>query len=116
MAAGSFTERVRQELMAWLKEKGLGWHSPINFEYRLHRHKRVAVTLTNPRIYHRRLRGDGSKGFVLEGKILSIDGLRPAGIAKHGEFALTRIVGHHPVRLLAESVAEEAVKNQPQLR
>lgn len=100
-AEGSFTERARSELRAWLEKNGLDtWHDPVSFEYRLHRHKRITVTLTHLNIYHRRLRGNGSKGFVLEGRVLSINGLPPAHRNYIGEFALTRIVGRHPIRLL----------------
>lgn len=96
---GSFTEHVRQELHDWLAKNGLNWHSQISFRYRLYRRKVVVVTITYPRIYHRKLRGNGSKGFTLEGRILSIDGMPPA-YGKVGEFALNRIVGHHPLRML----------------
>lgn len=102
-AEGSFTERIRQEFRAWQKRNGLDWHSPLSFDYRLYRHRTVRITLTSPHIFHRRLCGNGSKGFVLTGEVLSINGLRPGGMNKRGEFALNRIVGHHPVRLLAET-------------
>lgn len=100
---GSFTEHVRQEFRAWQERNGLdAWSDPITFEYRLHRRQRVVVSIVHPAIFHRKIRGDGSKGFVLEGRILSIDGLPPARRYQTGEFALTRIIGRHPIRLLAE--------------
>ena len=61
------------------------------------------VTITYPRIYHRKIRGDGSKGFVLEGRILSIEGVPSA--CKTGEFALNRIIGQHPLRLLVAPIS-----------
>jgi hypothetical protein len=97
---GSFTEGIREALKDWLKARGMDWYSQISFEYRLSRHKRITVNMTHPRIYHRPQRGDGSKGFVLDGIVLSIDGLLPPHRTYYGEFALNRIVGHHPVRLL----------------
>lgn len=101
MAEGSFTERARMALWAWMEKNGLNWYNPISFQYRLYRRRTISVTINHARIYHRRIRGDGSKGFVLEGRILSIDGAPPA-YGKNGEFALTRIIGSHPIRLLAE--------------
>jgi hypothetical protein len=106
-AEGSFTERVRYALRDWRREHGLAWHDPISFVYRLHRHRTISVTLTHPQIYHRRLRGDGSKGFVLEGVVLSIDGLPPSHRNYIGEFALNRIVGQMPVHLLAAGEAKQ---------
>jgi len=105
-AEGSFTEHVRSELRAWLTKNSLNWRSQISFQYRLYRHKVVIVTVSTPRIYHHRFRGNGSKGFTLEGRILSIDGRLPA-YGKVGEFALNRIIGQHPLRLLAEGGAKE---------
>lgn len=105
-AAGSFTEHARHELAAWMKQKGLDpWHSPVSFQYRLYRRRTVLVTITRPRIYHRRIRGDGSKGFVLEGLVQSIDGLSPACRNQFSEFALNRVIGQHPIRLLMEGEA-----------
>lgn len=111
-AEGSFTEGVRKAFRAWRKEHGLGWHDSISFEYRLHRHRQVLVTLAYANVYHRRLRGDGSKGFVLTGEVLSIDGLQPDRRNKRGEFALTRIVGRHPVRALVERVDATELKEE----
>ena len=102
MAEGSFTEHARFELARWLKANGLDkWYSPITFQYRLHRHRTVTVVITGPNIWHRRHRGNGSKGFVLEGRIVSMDG-EPTAYGKWGEFALNRIVGRSPIRALAE--------------
>ncbi len=103
MGEGSFTERIRRAFLDWLKKNGLTRYDTISFEYRLYRHKTIRVTLTWPNIYHRRLHGDGSKGFMLEGTVLSLDGLPPSHRNYHGEFALTRIIGRHPMRLLAEA-------------
>lgn len=97
---GSFTESVREAYKHWLKKNGLNHFSAITFEYRLHRRKRVMVTVSGCCIYHRRIRGDGSKGFTLEGLVQSIDGLPPAHKNFIGEFALSRIIGHHPLRML----------------
>lgn len=101
--AGSFTEGIREALMAWLKAQGMDWYSQISFEYRLSRHKRITVSLTHPRIYHRPMRGAGSKGFMLDGLILSIDGLPPAHRNYHGEFAVNRIIGQNSLRMLTEA-------------
>ena len=101
MAEGSFTEQARRALAAWMEKNGLKWHSLLSFQYRLHRHQTITVTITNPNIWHRRLSGNGSKGFMLEGRIISIDGA-PTAYGRVGIFALTRIVGQHTVRLLAE--------------
>lgn len=90
-AAGSFTEEVRNELRDWLKAKGLVWPFTITFEYRLYRHRIITVMMQYPAIFHYRLMGDGSKGFMLVGKVLSIDGARPRGC--RDAFAMTRIVG-----------------------
>lgn len=102
-AVGSFTEKARMALFAWLEAQGLDfWHSPISFQYRMYRRKIVTVTLTRPMIFHRPLRGDGTKGFVLEGAVVSIDGQLPRRRYMRAEFVLTRIIGQHPIRLLAE--------------
>ena len=90
---GSFTEHVRRELHDWLNGKGIPL-GPITFEYKLFRHRIITVIMDMPRIYHHRTIGDGSKGFVLEGSVRSIDGARPYGFARHYPFALNRIVGH----------------------
>lgn len=64
------------------------------------------MAVSAPRIYHRRIRGNGSKGFMLEGRLLSIDGMPT--VRKVGEFALSRIVGQHPLRLLVAGARKEA--------
>lgn len=101
-AEGSYTQRVRDAFRVWRESQGIGWHDPINFQYRLSRHKRIAVTLIGHNIYHRPRRGAGSKGFMLEGMVQSIDGLPPAHRTYWAEFAIGRIIGSHPIRLLTE--------------
>lgn len=101
-SAGSFTEGIREAMEAWLKARGLSWHSQITFEYRLSRHKRIMVTMRQARIYHRPMRGAGSKGFILEGVILSINGLPPSHRNQWGEFAVNKIIGQHSLQMLTE--------------
>ena len=100
--AGSFTEGIREAMKDWLKAQGMDWHSQITFEYQLSRHKRITVSLTRPRIYHRPVRGAGSKGFMLDGTILSIDGLPPSHRGMWGEFAVNKIIGQNSLRMLTE--------------
>lgn len=99
-AHGSFTAEARRALRTWQRDQGIGPYDPVTFTYRLYRHRTVQVTLTGARICHWPAWGAGSKGFVLVGNVLAIDGLqaRPNHV-----FALTRIVGHErlvPVPLL----------------
>ena len=100
-AAGSFTEHLRREFVAWRKAKGWSWRTPLTFEYRLHRRRTVMVVLDMPHIRHNKLVGDGSKGFMLEGNILAIDGVQPEAYLRRYGFALTRIVGRFRQELLA---------------
>ena len=102
-AAGSYTEKARMALFAWLEANGIDrWYGTINFQYRMYRHQIVTVTLSRPCIFHRPLRGDGTKGFVLEGTVVAIDGRPPARRNLVAEFVFTRIIGQHPIRFLAE--------------
>ena len=100
--AGSFTEGIRTTMRDWLKARGLSWYSQITFEYRLSRHKKITVTMNRARIYHRPIRGAGSKGFMLDGVILSINGLPPSRRNQLGEFAMNKIIGHDSLRMLTE--------------
>jgi hypothetical protein len=89
-SAGSYAVAMRQAFADWRKDKGIRYDDPITFEYRLSRRKIVTIAMINPRIMHKRKRGNGRKGFVLEGQILSIDGVRPTG--RWQELALNRVV------------------------
>ncbi len=103
--ADSFTEGIREAMKEWLASQGMNYYSQISFEYKLSRHRRITVTMTHPRIYHRPIRGAGAKGFILDGEILSIDGLRPDAGNRRGEFALSRIIGQNSLRMLTEATA-----------
>lgn len=103
-AAGSYTEKARMALFAWLKANGIDrWYGTINFQYRMYRRRIVTVTLSRPCVFHRPLRGNGTKGFVLEGTVVAIDGRPSAHRNLIAEFVFTRIIGQHPIRLLAEA-------------
>ncbi len=118
-AEGSFTEQLRLQFRDWLKAKSLKWPFTITFEYRLYRHRIITVVMQGPSFFHNRLMGDGSKGFMLEGRVLSIDGVRP--IPCSGMFAMTRIVGRFKQEFLAlqaanpviEEKGEDRQENQP---
>ena len=85
---GSFTQKLNEEFRKWLDENhstgvinykyGTGsyhTHSPIVFQYRLSRHKRVTVTMEAASFRHDPARGSSKRGFILDGRILAIDGL-----------------------------------------
>jgi len=109
-AAGSFTEQVREQFEDWLKERNLSYLSAITFEYRLYyRRKTITVAISHIHIFHNRLAGDGSKGFVLDGRVLAIDGAPPSGEARHYQFALNRIVGRFQRELLALTTVSEEI-------
>ena len=99
---GSFTEYLRHEFDSWRKDNGLTWDSPLTFEYRMYRHRTVMVVMRYHNIFHHRLTGDGSRGFVLTGEVLSIDGAIPdRWCRRSGAFCLTRIVGQMRKQFLA---------------
>ena len=100
-AKGSFTEKLRRALFEWMKDMYGNTYGPVTFQYRLYRKKTIMVTDTFPCIFHYKNLGRGSKGFFLKVNILSIDGAPPGGIAKYYIFALNKIVGQHPIRILA---------------
>ena len=98
---GSFTESLRKTLAVWLKENLGNFRGPVTFQYRLSRKKVILVTMAYPTIYHRKHYGEGSKGFVLAGRVLSVDGVPPDRWNLRADFALSRIIGQHPIRILA---------------
>lgn len=106
-AEGSFTQAVRSEFHAWMRRNGLDWHSQITFEYKWSRHRIVLVVMDMPYIIHDKLAGDGSKGFLLLGNVLSIDGAQPASWQRRGVFAMTRIQGRFRRELYALRAPEE---------
>lgn len=93
---GSYTAAMRQALTDWCKENGIGYDDELTFEYRLFRRKRIMVAMKNPRIYHRRKYGNGSKGFVIEGDIISIDGMKPQFGSFGTHFSFNRIIKTAP--------------------
>lgn len=102
MAEGSFTEKLRLALIEWVKNKYGSIYAPITFQYRLSRKKIITVTGNHPFIVHYKDLGRGSKGFFLRVRIISIEGVPPAGFVKYQNlFACNRIIGHETMQLLA---------------
>ena len=101
-ARGSFTEGLRGALAAWMQINIGNTRGPVTFRYRLFRHKIITVTLAHPTIFHRKQYGRGSKGFVLAGEVMSIEGVVPDRWTRRiSAFALSRIIGQHPIKVLA---------------
>ncbi len=94
-ARGSFTEKWRIALHAWMKNQ----HTmTVTFKYRLYRHRVITVTCGYPYIYHDPNAGSGRKVFMLRANVLSIDGVRPAYGKK--VFAVNRIVAGEAIKSL----------------
>lgn len=101
-AEGSYTEEIRKALVQWMKEKIGSGLEPVTFQYRLYRRKIVTVTVAYPTIFHHPEHGNGSKGFVLAARVLSVDGapLTRLGRMLVREFAMNRIVGRESIKEL----------------
>lgn len=90
---GSFTRQLQGALIAWMKTNyGTAYHS-LTFEYRLYRHRIVAVVGYHPAILHLPSWGNGVRGFVLEVNVSGIDGVQWHGLGRRQRFAWNRIVG-----------------------
>jgi len=103
-AAGSATEVFRGALKLWLRENFGSTSSPINFQYKLYRHKIINVTGRFPYIVHNPNRGAGLKGFQMILTVLSVDGL-PVKLWPYKDrayFAVNRIIGREKMFLLPE--------------
>jgi len=110
-AEGSYTEKLREALREWMKVNLGSTLSPLTFEYRLSRHRIVLVTGNGPYISHDPRIGSGGRGFTLHlAKVLSMDGVpmdkETRFFAQITGFALNRIVGRIPVKML-EAQAHE---------
>jgi hypothetical protein len=95
-SAGSYTQKMRESFFEWCREHNVGYANPLNFEYRLSRHKIVRVTGIPTYLKHDRDSGGGSKGFILYMRVIAIDGVRPDRTAQYimqlTGFAWNRIV------------------------
>lgn len=107
-ASGSYTEKMRQSLWAWMEAKYGSAVYPLTFEYKLYRKRTVTVVGTFPTIRHYPYYGKGKKGFILELSVRSIDGI-PCRmmLPKRTQFAWDRVVGKDMfLALPAPSVTE----------
>lgn len=86
---GSYTEKMRKTLYAWMQQKG---YATLTFDYRLHRHKTITVVVQFPYIKHLPSYGRGKKGFVLQATVLSIDGVPYRYFTHRVLFAWDRII------------------------
>jgi len=92
MAEGSYTEKMRQVLWSWMEAKYGSYLCPLSFDYKLHRKQTITVTGEYPNIKHLPEYGNGKRGFVLEIRIISINGLAFTGLRRQ-HFAWNRIIG-----------------------
>lgn len=104
MAEGSYTEKIRESLYAWMKnrEPDKTWgFNPVTFKYRLYRHKIITVNFKIGTIIHDPNFGHGKKGFYMTGIVLSIDGIAPDKyIYGQSIFFLNRIISGEYIGLL----------------
>jgi len=99
-ADGSFTERLRNALFDWLDHNYGTRFATVIFDYRLSRKRTVTVTARGLYLRHDPLCGKGSRGFVLDAEILSIDGTPYKG--PRGMFSWNRIIGREKLLLITE--------------
>jgi hypothetical protein len=105
-ASGSYTEKMRLSLWDWIQDKyGTNWISAtLTFDYKLYRHKIVTVVIRSPKIEHKPSYGNGKRGFILIGHVLSIDGVQLRTFpSKEITFAWNRIIGRNNFLALPES-------------
>ena len=85
------------------KSKGIGYADALVFDYKMSRHKVVKVSMNSGNITHRPIYGSGSKGFILTGDVISIDGRRTHPKDKRLIFALNTVIGHEVLRGLSNA-------------
>jgi len=91
-AEGSYTQQLRLALWKWMDATYGSRLPPLTFDYKLHRKQTITVTGEYPYIKHLPEYGNGKRGFVLEIRIISINGLAFTGLRRQ-HFAWNRIIG-----------------------
>lgn len=104
-AHGSFTEKMRLSLWEWMKQKYGSMPHPLTFDYKLSRHKTITVIGIFPRIIHNPSWGKANKGFVLEIRVTSIDGVPvKMTLGNRTRLSWNRIVGRDRFLALPQPV------------